>query len=599
MDYPGILQSLEKLIQIDNTLLAKKRAQLVKNGKGFIDLKGATNIELDVDYLNSVILHSDPGYIRLASSNKCRFYDTLINDLLKNAEGKIKDVIVTYTNKAGTVDSGIITKKDFLNVVVARECPQSQKLIDEFQVKNLEQTIKSTTFDIPTGIEQCRTLLLDWVNNTRTPYYCKLHEFMKEAALGAGDPADLANRQAIAKIVEKKLNLTQREYIENLCQNLDSEKMFCDQFLNVSFWSKVAGGYADKVFAEDICGERTSDAGLRQCVARLRRENDLCLYPTGRNTGLTPQPDCESLSTALNHSNLKSSYRDCASSSDQQTVTTLARLVLHLQKEKPGNFQGPCSAVSSGVSLEFNRKNNNDEVWRLEACYPDQFKAREVCLKTFFGGYANDPQSYTNVVAGILRITRGTDPTMTCTMVDSEDYNPLLLQYKSGCYIIYDRKECFIQQCKHKILLNDRPIDFIALKNRVNFDLFPSSIRDERYSMHYVLTNGLRYVPKTMTNLSAMKNYFKRSKIGIVYGIGCAEDILPAFFRSQHFNQCTPLPFVIDGMLNEGDKTVLVTRTGADSSTAPRLVSWSYIFSGVKGYQKAHPLRQWMLYGLD
>ena len=97
-----------------------------------------------------------------------------------------------------------------------------------------------------------------------------------------------------------------------------------------------------------------------------------------------------------------------------------------------------------------------------------------------------------------------------------------------------------------------------------------------------------------MTGLSCSKN-----KKGIIHGIGCAEDLLPSFFKTKAFNQCSPLPFIIDGMLKENDKVVFVTRSGADSLQAPRLVGWSLVYSAVKSYQRTHPLKLWTLDGLD
>lgn len=604
VEYPGVLQSLEKLIQIDNTKFTKKNDLLIKTGKTLPDLSGVTSLELDPDFLNSVIMHSSPSYIKLASSNKCRFYDSLINDLLKNAEGKVRNVFVTYINKDKEREFSLISKKDFINKVATAECPETPKLIDQFQVKNLDQTIRTTNFDHPTGKDQCHNTYLDWLNNPRTPYFCKLHEFMKEAQAKTGNPKDLQQRLAIAKILEQKLNPANRDYLENLCENFDNEDLFCEEFLNVSFWSKVANGTENKIYAEDICQTAFKSTSLtapqlKQCISKMRKENDLCLYPSGRNQGLVPGPQCDTLGTALNYSSLRSDYKDCPASSDQQAVTNLSRILLHMSKEKIATVNGPCSAISAGVTYDFNKRFNNDENWKLEACYDDTLAEKEVCFKTFFGGYGAAEESYNAVVAEILRRTKGADKSLKCEMVDSDDYNPLLLQYKSGCYIIYDRSRCFTSQCKHKVLYNDRTITNIKLKNNVGLDYFPSTVIGEKYSQHYMLTHDYRKSGKIMNSLININAFFKKNKGGVIHGVGCAEDLLPSFFKTQSFNQCSPLPFIIDGIIRENDKTVFVTRTGADSLQAPRLISWSLIFSAVKSYQRAHPLKLWTLYGLD
>jgi hypothetical protein len=602
--YPGILQTFEKIIQIDLTKFKNRTEYLTKNGKVFTESNKVTELELEPDFLNSIILHSNPGYLKLASINRCRFYDTILTDLLKSAEGKIRNVLITFVNSNGEAEAAIITKKDFLNKVVTQQCPETTELINKFQVRSLDETLKNTLFEIPSGRDQCRNIHLNWLNNSKAPYLCQIHEYIKEARAGEGDSKDLAQRRAVANVLDKKLSLIQKDYLESLCSNLDNEELFCDEFLNVSFWSKLAAGYESPIYATDICQKvmttpKLSTPQLKQCLARLRKENDLCLYTQGMSSGLSPQMECDSLSHALNHSTLRSNYQDCPGNSDQFTVTNMARLLFNISKGEVKSSSGPCSAVSAGETLLFNQKFDNEENWDLEACYDNKLLGREVCTKTFMGSYAGHPFSYTNVVAGILRDTRGADQSLVCNMVSSEVYNPLLLEYKSGCHIIFEKDQCFTSQCKHKILYNNRPIDFIRVKSRLALNYFPLTVREERFSQHYLLTRDYKQKAKAMMNLSSIKAFYKKSKSGIMYGIGCSEDILPSFFKAKGLNQCTPIPFIIDGIVKDGEQVAFVARTAADSLQAPRLVSWSNIYSAVKTYQKLHPLKLWTLYGLD
>ncbi len=602
--YPGILQTFEKIIQIDLTKFRNRTEYLTRNGKVFTEANKVTELELEPDFLNSVILHSDPGYLKLASINRCRFYDTILTDLLKSAEGKIRNILITFVNPNGQAEAAIISKKDFLNKVVTQQCPETNELISQFQVKSLDETLKNTLFEIPSGRDQCRNIHLNWLNNSKTPYFCQIHEYIKEARAGEGDPKDLTQRRAVASVLDKKLSLIQKDYLGNLCSNLDNEALFCDEFLNVSFWSKLAAGYESPIYATDICQKvmnapKLSTPQLKQCLARLRKENDLCLYTQGMSPGLSPQMECDSLSQALNHSTLRSNYQDCPGTSDQFTVTNMARLLLNISKGEIKSSSGPCSAISAGETLLFNQKFDNEENWDLEACYDNKLLGREVCAKTFMGSYGDHPFSYTNVVAKILRDTRGADQSLVCNMVSSENYNPLLLQFKSGCHIIFEKDQCFTSQCKHKILYNNRPIDFINIKSRLSLNYFPLTVREERFSQHYLLTKDFKQKAAALMNLSSIKAFYQKSKSGIIYGIGCSEDILPSFFKTQGLNQCTPIPFIIDGIVKDGEQVAFVTRTAADSLQAPRMISWSNLYSAVKTYQRLHPLKLWTLYGLD
>lgn len=602
--YPGTIETFEKLIQIDDAKFQKRLDVLLKNGRVFTDASSVQDLDLDPDFLNSIVLHSDPGYLRLASASKCRFYESILTDLLRSAEGKIRNILITYIEKEIRVYA-VISRKDFLTKVVNQECPETQKNIAAFQIKTLQDTLKKIDFEIPSGVDQCRNIHINWVNNAQTPFLCQIHEYIKEAKAGGGDSKDLVSRRAVAKILDSKMSLVQEDYIENLCTNLDSEDLFCEEFLNVSFWTKIAGGYEDKTYAQNICqGLFNTRASLSnpqylECLARLKKEKDLCLYPGGPGSGIRPQPDCDQISTALNFSSLKANYTDCPGNSDQMVATNVGRIISHFTLGETPSVQGPCQGISAGLTYSFNKNFDNEENWRLEACYEDKLVEREVCTKTFFGKYANLPESYPTVVAEILKKTRGAEQNLICTMVDAKDYNPLLLEYKSGCYVVYESDSCFITNCKHKILYNDRQINFITVKGQAALPYFPQNIREERFSQQYLLTRDFKKTGKILNNLSNMSAYFKKTKTGLIHGVGCAEDLLPTFFKSRTLNQCTPLPFIISGIIKDKNKVVFVTRTAGDSLQAPRLMSWSTIYSGVKSYQRSHPLKLWTMYGLD
>lgn len=576
---------------------------MIKGNRIFSDSKNVSGLDLEPDFLNSIILHSNPGYLRMASTKRCRFYESILTDLLRSSEGKIKNILVTYLEKDKRYSS-IMSKKDFLNKVVSLDCPDTQKLIAAFQVKTLQKTLEGINFDIPTGLDQCLNTHLAWLNSSQTPYLCQIHEYIKEVKSGGGDLKGLESRKAIAGILEEKLSMVQKDYLENLCQHLDDEEKFCEEFFNVSYWTKVAGGYESQFSVEDICRKAFGTEGLTQpqivaCMNRLKKEQDLCHYPKGIS-GLRPQPDCDLLSTAQNFSSFKPAFNDCPASSDQLIATNVTRIVSHFTPSQVvSTGPGPCSSVTGATTYRFNQKFDNEENWKLEACYFDKLLERDVCFKTYFGDVKSDPVSYSSVVAEILKRTRGVDPSLTCEMVDSQDYSPVLLKYRSGCFIIYESQNCRLSSCKHTISLNDRPIDFIKLKGDTSLPYFPLTVNDERFSQNYILTRDFKRTPTSLSSLASMTNFFKKTRGGIVHGIGCAEDLLPGFFKTRALNQCSPLPLVVSGMIREKDKVVFVVRTSVDSLSAPRLLSWSTLYSAIRSYQKMQPLKQWTLYGLD
>lgn len=602
-DYPGMIETFEKLIGIDQNKLSKKSEFLLKEQKPFNE-KTAQNIRMDTDFLNSVLLHSKPGYLKLASNDKCRFYSTLITDLLKTSEGKLKNALISYTDKNNNLYSAILNKRDFLNKVALVECPNIAKNLNDFEIKNLSTTLDKILFEVPSSKDHCANIHLSWQVNPQTPFLCQIRDYIDEARRGEGDAKDLPQRRQLAKVLDGKFNLVQKDYLENLCKNLDDKDLFCGEFLNVSFWNKIASGLTNKIYLDQICKKTLNTQSLsnlqyKECLGRLKRENDLCLYNSNISEGLTPHMQCDYLSLALNHSQLRSDYADCPGLSSNQVVNNISRLLLEFSGSKIKSYSGQCSVIPTGETLIFNQEADNDEAWKIEACYFDKIKERDVCQKTFFGNYANHPYSYSNIVAQALINTRGAAQKTTCSMVDEQIFNPLLLEYKSGCHIIYNEASCTPTNCPHKIVYNDRPFDLMKVRGEVDFEYYPLSLKTERHSQVYNLKTELKKKELNLLNTTMVKSYFKRAKKPLIHGIGCAEDLLPTFFRTQSLRQCSPLPFIIDGMIEDQDRFSFVIRTAIDSLQAPRIMSWSQVYSGVKSYQETHPLKTWTLHAID
>lgn len=601
--YPGMIETFEKLISIDQVKLSKKSVQVLKTQKPFNE-RSAQNIRLDTDFLNSIVLHSKPGYLKLASHDKCRLYSTLITDLLKTSEGKLKDVLIAYTDGDERVLSALLNKKDFLNKVVLNECPEISKYLSAFEIKNLTSTIEKISFEVPSSKDHCSNIHLSWQVNPQTPFLCQIRDYIDEARRGEGDSKDLPVRKQLAQVLDAKFNLVQKDYLDNLCKNLDERELFCAEFLNVSFWNKIASGLTHKIYLDQICQKSLNSQNLsslqyKECLTRLKSENDLCLYNPDSAEGLTPHMQCDYLSLALNHSQLRSDYADCPGLSSNQIVTNISRMLLEFRGSKIKPYLGQCSVIPTAQTLLFNQEVDNDEAWKLEACYFDKVKERDVCQKTFFGNYANHPYSYNNIVAQALINTRGASQKTTCSMVDEQTFNPLLLEYKNGCHIIYNQSNCTPTFCPHRIVYNDRPFDLMKTRGEVEFEYYPLSVKTERHSQNYNIETGLKKKELNLHNTTMVKAYFKKAKKPIIHGVGCAEDLLPNFFRTQSLRQCSPLPFIIDGMIEDQERFSFVIRTALDSLQAPRIMSWSQVYSGVKSYQETHPLKTWTLHAID
>src|SRR5665647_344917 len=165
LEYPGIIQTFEKLIQVDAIKINNKTKNLTKNAKRLPKNANVENLELDPDFLNSIILHSDAGYVRLASTSKCSFYSTIITNLLSSNGGMIKDIIVSYLNDQGTREEAMINRDELYDLLIVRDCPLIRSIIGKFQIKNLEETLKSIDFSIPASADHCKAVHTEWLSN--------------------------------------------------------------------------------------------------------------------------------------------------------------------------------------------------------------------------------------------------------------------------------------------------------------------------------------------------------------------------------------------------------------------------------------------------
>jgi hypothetical protein len=609
--YPGVYQSFEKIIEFDEKRFNAKEEKLVGANTTITEIKDIETVDIDPDFLNSIILNSKSGYLKIASKDRCSFYDSLLADLLRTKEGKIERVFIQYQDKSEQNISAIIAKKDFLEKVIFKACPKSKEVIDMFQIKAIDKTIGQTNFEIPTNVEQCNNTYYKWLEDPKTPYWCQIHELLEDASNGTLQKMTTdskqrkinSNKLAVSKILKKKMSDTQQEFLRNFCTNADNPKLFCSEFFSTSFFAKVVEGSKPHIYIKDICQTALnkdvwSPPVMRECARLLRANQNACLFGSIEKSGISPRPRCDHLSKALNFSSLLSDYDDCPRHSDQQAVTNMARVIKHIENTPNKPFSGFCSAISAGTFFEFNKKYGNEDIWKSQICYMDRVEDKEKCLPLFFGEYNNLEINVTNAVKEVLFRTRGASKDTKCEIVLSKEFNPNLLQYRFGCYIVVEENNCGLGNCGYRVFFNEKELKDLKFQHGLPIEYFATNLVNEKYSQTYILQKDAKKKTKAISTLTALSEFFKQAPKGIIHGVGCSEDLMPGFFKKYAMNQCTPLPFIVDGIIQEGDRVVLVTRTAADNIHAPRLVSWSNIYSAVKSYQVHHPVNQWTFYAI-
>lgn len=614
----GLIEGLEKLISIDREKYKNKAQIIASNPKQLNDLNGL-QIYMDEDFILSLMFHSDPNYLALTSNDICRFYTLLDADLLKTANGVPKNIMVYSKKDETSKESAIITKEEFLKLTFDQKCQKIKNERNNFTSENLKATISKETFKIPTNQKSCDENYKFWIAYPGTPYYCsnikkinaieKLKKKVTESTLSARQKQLIRSQILEGQIAKKYFTDDQYRYLRHLCDNLANRSSYCDPYQKQSYWNKILVANNKMEYlrypCQGIVEKNTlelSKGDLESCVQAINKNNEICSFSSvARYPSLTPKPSCKEISLALNNSKLFANYKDCPGNIDNEGIINISRILMHFAGKEIDKNQTMCNTNPSALFAKLTLDSDNDQAWNLRLCYPDKINNREACIPTIMGQHTTSEYSEDKVIAEILYQTRGTSRTLKCNIIEEGEYKPHLLQYKSGCFVIYKSDNCSATNCPKKIILDEREITHIKYKGDIFFDYFPNSFSKDRYSINSNLIEQKKFKMTQITNFTELKRRLTSTDPAIAHGVGCLEDILPNFFKKVSFNQCTPMAFILDGVMqsdSDEDDKMVITRTALDDLHSPRIVKWNNIFNAIKNFQQFHPLNSWTLYAI-
>ncbi|MEX0798703.1 MAG: hypothetical protein WD025_04635 [Bacteriovoracaceae bacterium] len=608
----GFYSNFEKLIEIHKSNYTKKLESLTGKTSSLNDLQDPAQAELDPDFLNTVVFHTPSRYASLAAKDRCSLYDLILSNLAQGPKGELTQFIIRYKNNKGEIKTSLADRKTFFEKIAFKQCPQVEKFQAYFNLKNLSNTLKTINLETPSSPEACLEVHQDFFMDYKTPYLCFLSEQIRkipslERQVRAVSKSqyrklqDLKRDLKVAKAFKARLNPHAQDYLNSLCLNLEKPKVFCDNFFKKDFWKRVATKEKSSFYMQSMCKESLNKNNLSEndyvkCARQFSQEPRVCSHLGVEEGVLTPKPDCQSLSASLNRSNLRADYSDCPGKVGNAGIVNLTRIINHFSPAVPKASPGLCHVSSTGVFAQFNQETTDGRFWNVELCYEDKLNNKEVCLPTIYGDVEGGELSLTKVVEKILRRTKGFGADQSCKLTTKEDYRPNLLEFKSGCFIVVDANKCFGTSCDYNIIWNERKISHILQKSGTKFDYFPKDFANEAFSQIKLIEQKFKLNSKSVSNVTFLKRAFEKHPEGLVHGVACSEDLLPEFFNKRFFNQCSPLPFIVDGYKTKQGLYSVVLRTAYDSLHAPRVVPWSHLFSALKDYQRLHPLNTWGLH---
>ncbi|MFN8370835.1 MAG: hypothetical protein U0T83_09465 [Bacteriovoracaceae bacterium] len=599
---PGVLQSLEKVQEVSETKIKTLSQKTLSNPKVLDGITNKKSVQLDSQFLTSLLMFSQQKYLKLAKNDECFFYLLMENGLLKNSNGPVQNVIIRHTSSKNKIESAIIPTSDFLDIIYSYKCIQNKEIDSLYTKKEFLNTIKNLDYKIPQKATDCEPIVESWKKNPNLIFLCKMHETFIEARNLQNKtkpvPRDSEAKLEYATNLKQKLTPFQYQYINRLCENLESPEKFCDKYTSNSFWQKIISGEKPVSYFEANCRallKKTtllSQNDLMACDLKLENEPLYCQY-SGASLfpSLVPKPSCDNISMALNQSHLKADYHDCPGKILNEGVVTGSRIISHLQDKSVPIQPENCANAPQSLFASLNLDNGNSLGWGLTLCYPDKIEKRNTCFPIFLNNYNGNQYSEGVVTAKILAKTIGADEKRICTVVSDKEYNPAKLQYRNGCFLIYDSFNCTATNCPKKVIYNERELKNTEYEGKVAIDLFPNNYKTEKFSFLNIVSEALKKTKKLIFNMTQMKSFFKDHKMGIIMGVGCSEDIYPNFFKRTSLNQCSPLSFIVDGEFTLDQKIYLIVRTGIDDVQSPRIINWNLMLSSIRNYQTVHPFK--------
>ncbi len=611
--------------------------------------------KLDPLFLAELVLFTPNQYLYLFNNplDQCQFMALLDNDLLKTAQSQIQFIPLSHNNEIIN-----ISKNDFIKGF-QQHCFAQKEIKVLFNVNNFGALIEKLDFQIPSELNSCLKIFRNWKKNPYTPYLCRIYEVVnqgqklvknqsQEKAQDILTKRKIQNDIARANFITKNVGPFKLQYLKNLCENLNDETNYCMGHLQEPYWNKILRAEKSLAPIKYRCSEllnlkSLNSAHYQDCVKSLINNPELCLKLNQDTFGsIYPKENCAKISQALQFGRLRADYMDCPLKIGHGGLVNSFRILSHFSPQIYQSNSNNCAYQSVLPIIQLALESGNDQLWNYKICYYDNLDQQDKCFPYIGGHYKfeapiqkkplseeNETTLFfdeENVLSQVVGKVLGTTEKINCQIISSEKFKPLLLEFKKGCFAVYNPQECNVIHCPKKIysdmkllalenLNNENITELDSLKNPkiikylsgLNWSYLPFNYKEEQYSMSSLLINKLKLHSLPISNLTELQNFFKIPKfgkskkmesVGIIHGVGCMEDLLPHQFRIFSMNQCQELPFIIDGSFSENGSDWVVIRLSIDDVQTPRLILWNHVFSAVKSFQNIHPLRMWSLNGL-
>ena len=605
----GLIESFESLLGNHKKQYQNSVADHQKNTTTLAEIKNLQSVQINKNFVKSLLIRTENKYLKFASDDECKILSLIGTGLAKTADGEIYYIPVSIQFDGGKKKDVLVTKQDYLNHIYSKRCLNNREMLSLFTSKNISKTMKSLKLPVPKNEKECSKIHDEWTKNPFLPYICAISESIRKKNLAklrlnnqdykSSQIKSLERKYFKGDFFDKNVPVYHKEYFLTLCSNLYDVNNFCNPYLAKDIWSKIKKkeepSYKMSYKCKNILNkDKLSEKDFDSCISNFNNSPEICTISGTKDfKNLYPMPNCNIISESLVTSSLHTDYHDCPGNIDNHAAVNVHRIVAHKQKLSIPSNSISCSSQINHSLAKFSYR------WPLNICYFDKISDKRECLPYIPNlTLEGEPMSEGHIVAKILYRNEGIVDKKPCSIISDKNFNSAQLKFKQGCFIIHDSRLCTNVHCKKKIIYDLKEIKGIEYTGVNNFDYFANSFKNERFSIANRLEESLKVENKIIRNLTLLAAFFKKHSSSIVHGIGCAEDLLPSFFQKKSLGECSPLTFIVDGIVEKKGLTYLSFRSSIDDVHSPRLVAWDKIFNGVSNYKEIHPLNTFTFYGI-
>lgn len=600
-DSSGPISTVDSLISLHKEEYKKLEVDYRNFYLSKSQIENIKDYQLNKTFLKSIFLHSNPQVLKLANKDRCTWFAVLESSLMRDTKGSISTVYLESKDKKIA-----LPLVDYLDLVYRTECPENKEYRSLFGDINFMKTLNGLGLKIPENKKNCEEVFQKWQGHALTPNLLKYGKILSEGKMArlllvSIDKKNLAQIKMIEANISyydyliKMLNSSQKILLENLYTYLGNGQKFCNQLMTKNTWSMSAEGLAPKSYLRYRC----KDNDLLACAQNLKLSPAQCVEQNARKySSLFPKQNCNQIDSSLYKSHLNVDYIDCPGQSQNLSLINIHRIIQHFIPTPYQSNSVNCAteAYYSYAKLLITFK--NDKAWPLKLCFQDPFSSEKKCQKYIPGDRVEEKLSEVNIVSQFLKRMKSVGKDVQCKLVSDLDYNPLLLQFQAGCFIVIKSKTCSDGECQRDIIYAQRKIEGISYEGHSKIIYFPEDYVQETFSLNHILDEVYKIKFKPIKNLTEVNGFLKTNSQNLIHGVGCIEDLLPEYFSQRALNKCTPTPFIIDNLSSEAE-SVMPIRLAVDDVQSPRAIEWNFIFNSIIKYQQLHPMGLWTLYGLS